>query len=240
MTGRRSRVGHRSGVLYDAGVKRADLNHLFDEALRDRRLLQHPFYRRWEAGQLEPGELSEYAGQYRHFEAALPEVLDTVARGLADAGARALVQANLSDELGEPSPHLALFDDFTAAVGGSTSADASPATEALVALYRDRSDSDPVGALAALAAYEVQAPAIASSKAEGLRGHYGISPAGTRFWDVHGVMDERHATWSLDALESVVEDEDAVRTAARQAADAWWAFLDERELSHAARVGQPA
>ena len=239
MTGRRSRVGHRSGVLYDAGVKRADLNHLFDEALRDRRLLQHPFYRRWEAGQLEPGELSEYAGQYRHFEAALPEVLDTVARGLADAGARALVQANLSDELGEPSPHLALFDDFTAAVGG--------ARRPMRAPPRRRWSPSTVTAptptrwcARRLAAYEVQAPPIASSKAEGLRGHYGISPAGTRFWDVHGVMDERHATWSLDALESVVEDEDAVRTAARQAADAWWAFLDERELSHAARVGQPA
>jgi pyrroloquinoline-quinone synthase len=227
-------------VLYDAGVKRADLNYLFDEALRDRRLLQHPFYRRWEAGQLELSELSEYAGQYRHFEAALPDVLDTVARGLEDADARALVRANLSDELGEPSPHLALFDDFTAEVGGSTSAEATPATGALVALYRDRCVSDPVGALAALAAYEVQAPQIASSKADGLRDHYGISPRGARFWEVHGVMDERHASWSLDALESVAPDEDAVRTAARQAADAWWAFLDERELSSTRRIGQPA
>ncbi len=227
-------------MFYDAGVKRADLNQLFDEALRDRRLLQHPFYRRWEAGQLDLEELSEYAGQYRHFEAALPDVLDTVARGLEDPGARALVQANLSDELGEPSSHLSLFDDFTAAVGGSSSAEAAPATEALVDLYRDRSLSDPVGALAALAAYELQAPQIASSKANGLRSHYGVSPRGTRFWDVHGVMDERHGAWSLDALEAVVRDEDVVRVAARQAADAWWSFLDEREQSRPARSLLPA
>ena len=41
-----------------------------DQALTDAttglRLLEHPFYRRWEAGELLPGELADYAGQYRH------------------------------------------------------------------------------------------------------------------------------------------------------------------------------
>ena len=53
-----------------------DLDALFDDLLRHRRLLAHPFYRRWEAGTLRPGELASYAGQYRHFEATLPVVLD--------------------------------------------------------------------------------------------------------------------------------------------------------------------
>ena len=48
-------------------------------AVEGRELLTHPFYQRWEAGQLAPGELAEYAVHYRAFEAALPAVLTAVA-----------------------------------------------------------------------------------------------------------------------------------------------------------------
>ena len=82
-----------------------------------KRLLHHPFYRRWEAGTLASGELAAYAEQYRHIEAALPEVLSRVASNLPDGPARAAVNANLSDELGRPAPHLELFGTFAAAAG---------------------------------------------------------------------------------------------------------------------------
>ena len=42
---------------------------LLDQALEGRRLLDHPFYRRWENGELIEGELQHYAEQYRFFEA---------------------------------------------------------------------------------------------------------------------------------------------------------------------------
>ena len=70
------------------GMQRFELDALFDDILRSRRLLAHPFYRRWEAGTLERGELASYAGQYRHFEAALPVVLERIAAGLPDGRAR--------------------------------------------------------------------------------------------------------------------------------------------------------
>ena len=44
------------------------------EVLSDRQLMDHPFYRRWEAGELSRDELTSYAEQYRHFEAMMPEV----------------------------------------------------------------------------------------------------------------------------------------------------------------------
>ena len=50
-----------------------------------RRLLDHPFYRRWERGELEASELAAYAAQYRHLEAALPELLSGIA-GAMEAG----------------------------------------------------------------------------------------------------------------------------------------------------------
>jgi pyrroloquinoline-quinone synthase len=215
---------------------RSEIDAVLVEVLRDRRLLAHPFYRRWEAGTLQRGELAAYAAQYRHFEAALPDVLAHVVAQVDDPTARGLVQHNLDDELGVPAPHLELFEGFAEAVGAPDSAQATPATVALVGMYASVADESPVAALAALGAYEVQASEIASSKADGLRARYGVTGAGTRFWDVHSAADEAHGQWIVDALASLASDPDEVREAATAAASAWWAFLDEREAAAAVPV----
>ncbi|HEY7948120.1 MAG TPA: iron-containing redox enzyme family protein [Acidimicrobiales bacterium] len=218
---------------------RTELDALFDDILDTRRLLAHPFYRRWEAGALEEGELAAYAGQYRHFEAALPVVLERIAANLPAGRARSLVEANLDDERSVPAPHLELFDDFAAAVGAEPS-DPTPATAALVDLYLSLADRSPLAALSAVAAYEVQAPSIAASKAAGLLAWYGLDDDGARFWDVHASVDEEHGSWMLDALGELAPDAaeaGEVSGAATAAADAWWAFLDEREA--AASAPQP-
>jgi pyrroloquinoline quinone (PQQ) biosynthesis protein C len=208
---------------------RSELDAIFDTVLRQRRLLAHPFYRRWEAGTLGRGELAAYAGQYRRFEATLPVVLERVADTLPAGSARRLVQANLDDERGVPAPHLQLFDAFAAAVGAAPDAPATPATQALVDLYGALAASSPVAALSAVTAYEVQAPAVAASKAAGLRTRYGLGSDGTRFWDVHAGVDQVHGEWMLDALAAVARGADDIVGPATAAADAWWAFLDERE-----------
>jgi pyrroloquinoline-quinone synthase len=213
------------------GMLRTEIDAVLVEVLRDRRLLAHPFYRRWEAGTLQRAELAAYAAQYRHFEAELPDVLERVVAQIDDPRARALVQANLDDERGVPAPHLELFEGFARAVGAPVDTDAAPATAALVGLYASVADGSPVAALAALAAYEVQASEIAASKADGLRARYGVTEAGTRFWDVHSDADEAHGEWIVDALAALALDPDDVRAAAAAAASAWWAFLDEREAA---------
>jgi pyrroloquinoline quinone (PQQ) biosynthesis protein C len=89
-----------------------------------------------------------------------------------------------------------------------------------------------VAALAAVVAYEVQAPAVAASKAEGLRARYGLDDDGTRFWDVHAGIDEGHGDWMLEALGTAWPT--APTTSSPRpapAADAWWSFLDEREAA---------
>jgi len=202
--------------------------HIYDEVLADRRLLSHRFYRRWEAGELSGWELAAYAAQYRHFEAALPDLLETVSQALPSGPARLAVEANLADERAVPAAHLSLFDAFAEAVGAEPEPP-SPATTVLVDSYQAAGQAGPVAALAAIGAYEVQSSAIAITKSEGLRSHYGLSPADTRFWDVHGTMDEDHATWLVDALSALEASGDVVRSSAREAADVWWAFLDERQ-----------
>jgi pyrroloquinoline quinone (PQQ) biosynthesis protein C len=213
-------------------TSRAALSNALFRAVEGRALLTHPFYRRWEAGRLAPEELAEYAVHYREFEAALPVVLGAVAEALTAEGkheAAALVRRNLADELGRPEPHLALFDRFADGLGADTARSAGPAATALVAAYHELADEGPEAALAGLAAYETQAAAVAASKADGLRRFYGVGAAGTEFWEVHATMDADHGEWTIDGLAQCGAEPSATFRAARRAADAWWALLDERE-----------
>lgn len=215
-----------TGILMTPDQLQADLT----AALRDRQLLAHPFYRRWEAGTLGPNELGAYAAQYRHFEEALPGILRTLLDRLEPGSAADLVGRNLADEESNPEPHVALFAGFADAAG-SRATPPSAATESLLRTYRDLVASSAAEGLAAVVAYEIQAPSIAASKADGLRRHYGMDAQGTRFWDLHATMDDDHARWGIEALAALDVPESRLIGAARSAADAWWAFLDEREAA---------
>jgi pyrroloquinoline-quinone synthase len=217
-----------------AGTDRtSDLADAVASALEDRQLLTHPFYRRWEAGELSMDELAEYAVHYRAFEAVLPEVLGTVVDELMAEGefeAAEMVARNLADELGRPESHLSLFDGFAAALPTTAIATGpGDAARALAETYRALAAESPAAAIAGLAAYESQAAGIAATKGDGLRRWYGMDAAGTRFWDVHSTMDADHGEWAVEALALLDADADQVADGARRAADAWWALLDERQ-----------
>jgi pyrroloquinoline quinone (PQQ) biosynthesis protein C len=205
------------------------IHEVLAEAIVGRHLLTHPFYRRWEAGTLSEGELAAYAEQYRHIERELPVTLSAIASALPEGRARTLVEANLSDELGSPEPHVQLFETFAKAAGAAPDAPATPSTAALLALVRTAAATDPAAALAMVAAYEIQAADIAASKSDGLRRHYGLSEEETRFWDVHRTQEVEHAGWSMEALGELGADPDVVQAAAIVSADSWWLFLSERE-----------
>ncbi|MGP8059538.1 MAG: TenA family transcriptional regulator [Acidimicrobiales bacterium] len=210
-------------------MDRHQVTEVLNDALIGRRLLAHPFYRRWEAGGLAPGELAAYAEQYRHIERVLPTVLTALVARLPESEARDLVAGTLADELGVPEAHASLFEEFAEATGAVPDAPPDEATAALIDLHLAAATTDPVAALSMVAAYETQAAAIAVTKSSGLREHYGFSATGTRFWDVHAAMEAEHAGWSLDALASLAARPAEVRDPAAAAAGAWWAFLDERE-----------
>ena len=205
-----------------------DMRQSIEAALAGRRLLSHPFYQRWEAGLLQPGELAAYAAQYQHFEAALPGLLRAMLDGLdPDSAAARLIALNLADEEGNPVAHVTLFAAFADGVGAQATAP-TDATRHLLDTYGRLVAAGSVHGLAALIAYETQAPEIAGSKATGLRAHYALDSRATEFWDVHAHMDHDHAEWAIDALAQQTDAEAAIPSM-RAAADAWWAFLDERE-----------
>jgi pyrroloquinoline quinone (PQQ) biosynthesis protein C len=205
-----------------------------ETSLEGLRLLDHPYYRKWQDGLLELQDLGAYAGQYLHFERQLPEVLSVVADQLPAGRARDLVSRNLEDECSRPEPHAQLFQGFASAVGADDAAGPTDATVELVSLYRRAVEHGPIATLAVIAAYEVQAGDIATTKASSLRRHYGLGPEATRFWAVHSEMEDSHAAWTTEALELLEADAKTVSEWSSLSADTWWRFLDDRLESAAA------
>jgi pyrroloquinoline-quinone synthase len=198
------------------------LDAMLSERLAGRHLLDHPFYRRWSRGEVGVQELRGYAAQYRHFEAALPAHLESIAE---DPALRDVARRNLDDE----STHLELFDRFAAALGEPRSQAPSPAMRALLDVYAAARTRSAAEGFAALLAYEAQSPQVAASKAAGLREHGILDGDGLAFWDTHATLDRDHAVWAVEALGASGAAEEAVAVSIEAAAAAWWSFLDERE-----------
>lgn len=183
-----------------------------DDARRRRNILEHPFYTRWERGELTREELSAYAGEYRHAVVAL-----------ADAAEQAG-----SEHAAEEREHVALWDEFARVLGANIERAPLPETERCAAAWT--SAEDPLEALAILYAIEAGQPDVSRTKLDGLVEHYGFeeTEAGTSYFRLHAELDHEHAAESRELLErhATPRDEDRLVAAAERALDGNWALLD--------------
>ncbi len=186
-------------------------------------VLEHPFYTRWSRGELTREDLALYAGQYRHAVVALAGATENAARV-----APAPESAELAAHAGEEAAHVALWDDFAAAVGTPGPVAAEPETAGCAAVWAGE-DRDLLGHLVALYAIESAQPEIARVKADGLREHYGFDggPA-TVYFDLHAERDVEHAAEGRALLEARIDgaDEDALVAEAERVLRANWELLD--------------
>lgn len=205
-----------------------------DQLIRSRSILQHPFYRAWQRGELTPTQLATYASVYYPHVAAFPDYLRAAIGGAADAETSATLTDNLADELTNPRPHPELWLDFAEAVGADRSAVVSapvhPAAAETVATFTRLAQAGTGGAVATLYAYESQQPEVARQKADGLRKFYGVSnEAGLAYFEVHATADIEHSAGERAALARSVpagSDPAAIRSAVSEALDAYWGLLD--------------
>jgi len=204
------------------------LEDILAGVLENRQLLDHPFYQRWEAGVIRRDELAHYAEQYRYFEVMFPTFLRSLCAQLPKGPIRNLVEANLADEVSPPS-HVDLFEQFARAYG-AREVPISPAMSRLVESYFALLQRGPASSLAGLWAYESQGGAVAVSKADGLIRHYEAPSEAVAFWAAHGLIEGDHAKWTLEALTFLGPDIVEVEFGASLIGEAWWNFLDEREL----------
>ncbi|MXZ89421.1 MAG: CADD family putative folate metabolism protein [Dehalococcoidia bacterium] len=201
------------------------------EAIAERSLLEHPFYRAWSEGTLELERLQDYARQYFHFERAFPRFLSAIHARTESPAIRQLLLSNLWDEEYGERNHPALWLEFAAALGVSAEevegAEPHPGTSALIEHYAEVAQNAPVAeALATLFAYESQVPAIAWEKIKGLTEHYDLLPEQFEFFSVHLVSDVAHSGAEISAIEEICEDEEAVVAAAERASERLLGFLD--------------
>jgi len=177
------------------------------DAARERwNVLEHPFYTRWEKGELTHEELARYAGEYRHAVVAL-------ARAARTAGLHA----------DEEAQHIALWDDFASALE-TKAAEPLPETRCCASAWAAADEE--LGAAAILYAIESGQPAISQTKLRGLVDHYGFAEGSeaVEYFVLHGERDHEHAAEARTRLE---EREDARLVGLAEAAlAANWALLD--------------
>jgi pyrroloquinoline-quinone synthase len=210
-----------------------------DEARSATNVLEHPFYERWSAGELSAGELSVYAGEYRHAVVALAQASERVA---AKAGPEH--RSRLERHAAEEAAHVALWDEFAqaarTAAGSTRSGDAGagegparPAaqTEACVAAWT--AGADALEHLAVLYAIEAGQPEISKTKLEGLTGHYGYVAEGpaVEYFRLHERLDVEHARQAGELIEELLDGRpDAEAVANRMLARAQAALVGNWEL----------
>jgi len=182
-----------------------------DEARARWNVLEHPFYARWERGELTQQPLSFYAGEYRHAVAAL-----------ADAAAT----GGDPEHAAEEAAHIEIWDDFAAALDAPLDREPTPETAACAEAWRPE---DSLEARAVLYAVESSQPEIARTKLRGLVDHYGFTAGsrGTQYFELHAERDEEHAAASAVLLrEAPADDADRLVDAATAALKGNWQLLD--------------
>ncbi len=182
-----------------------------DEARARWNVLDHPFYLRWERGELSRDELAFYAGEYRHAVVALA---DTAAVG-GDA-----------EHAAEEAAHIQLWDDFASALDAPLDREPSNETSECAAAWRAE---DSLAARAVLYAVESGQPDISRTKLTGLVDHYGFDAGskGTEYFELHADRDHEHAAASAEVLSKAApEDADRLVAAATAALEGNWRLLD--------------
>ncbi len=200
--------------------------------LRETRLLNHPFYRAWEHGEVPLDTLKLYARQYYHHVEAFPRYLSATHSGCSDADARQEILKNLIDEELGKENHPALWMQFAEGLGNKKAQVKAetlrPETKVLIDTFMTASRSSYAEGLASLFMYEEQTPEIAHTKMEGLQKHYGVTDRGTvSYFALHKEMDIEHSAATGKLVDSLPESErPAALAAAKRCAEALWGFLD--------------
>ncbi len=132
-------------------------------------LLESKFYQAWSAGTLPIEGLKAYANEYGAFISMLPsgwEVQDD------------------QETAEEEREHIELWEDFAKALGTSVGDAKIEAVQILLESTKQLF-SNPVTALGALYAFEVQQPETSVSKLEGLKKHYSVDKSAEPYFEVH-------------------------------------------------------
>jgi len=137
------------------------------------KLLDHPFYRAWEKGEITKEQLSAYAASYNEFIKMVPEFWSVVISTFDSKSEEG------KKIIGEETAHINLWKKWS---------DKLPSSENFPSMNNEISsfnNFNPSELLGAIHAFEIQQPDVAKTKKEGLIKHYGFNESELIYFDEH-------------------------------------------------------
>ncbi len=200
------------------------------EIIKQKSILNHPFYKCWQAGKLEKKELQDYMKQYYHLENAFPRFMSGIHANCENADMRKVMLKDLIGEEGEMTNHVDQLLAFSLALGLtkeevlSSKANKNTA-ESIKTFLELTQDKNIHRGLAALATYKEQIRKVAETKAEGIKEYYGIqNEEALKFFTTHA---KKNIVWHELLDEMISEKEYGTALGAVNAlCDTWWHYLD--------------
>ena len=171
---------------------------MVEEKIAENHLLNHSFYKAWNAGELKIETIQEYASQYFNHVSAFPRYISGIHTNCEDISIRQELLDNLIEEEKGEENHPELWLRFGEGMGKSRDAIANSQaikeTNELVDTFMklSRDEKTHIG-MAALYCYESMVPEIAENKIDGLKKYYNINDENTlKFFTVHIHADKWH------------------------------------------------
>ena len=180
-------------------MNKIDFLNKVEEKIEKHHLLNHSFYRAWNAGELDRSVIQEYAAQYFKHVSAFPRYLSSIHSNCEDISVRQEILENLIDEERGKENHPELWMRFAEGMGKDRKSVQETApieeTEALVNSFMKLSKDERyhIG-FGALYCYESMVPEIAENKIDGLKKFYGVTDGEEtlKFFEVHQHADKWH------------------------------------------------
>ncbi len=188
-----------------------ELKSELSQRIAPKALLQHPFYKAWEAGELPLAALRSYAREYGAFIRNMPVGWETL---------------NDTETANEERQHASLWQDFAEGLDTQIGAAELPGVAALVAastkLFAKRAS-----ALGALYAFGAQQPATAKSKLDGLRKYYSLPVSAEHYFEAHSANEHEAAKLLAQiAALSPAQQGEALAACEQMSAALWDALTD--------------
>ena len=201
-------------------------------------LLNHPFYKSWNEGELTREIIKDYAEQYYQHVKAFPRYISATHSLCEDIEKRKILLENLNDEENRDADHPKLWKNFALAIGADAEkieeVEPDQFTKDLIKNFFKNGRSTYAEGLASLYTYERQIPEIAETKIQGLKKYYGVtSKEGLEFFVTHKEADIYHRKECEKLLDGLSKEEQSkAENAALSTAKYLWNFLSGIAAKH--------
>lgn len=193
----------------------------FDSLIASRSLLKHPFYQKWSKGELTMDDMKVYAKEYFHLVERIPGMVASVRDRAADRDLKDQIDENVREE----QEHVELWKRFAKSVGVPEAEllahQPSDIVVKAVATLEKACEGTFSEGVSAIYALELELPAIATTKKQGLSDFYGLTSEDAQIYFDEHLKEEKHLdVWRAMPVEGDLEQAvDCSLTAQNQVLD---------------------